>query len=198
MIIGISGKINSGKDLVGNIIKSRIEYYNNYNTWEIQKFAGNVKKVTSILYNIDLSLLENRDYKNGIYNSKIYNQEIQNKTIRELLQETGTKLRDILYPNIWIDSLFNTYTDNSNWIITDVRFKNELDFIKKHNGICIRLLRNDNINSNIHNHISETELDHNDNQFDITIDNRYTTIDELTDLIMQYLIKFNLINEKIK
>ena len=62
-------------------------------------------------------------------------------TPRKMLQQVGTDLfRNQLHPNTWVNATFANYHDN-NWIITDVRFPNELEAIKKHNGITIRINR---------------------------------------------------------
>jgi len=82
-------------------------------------------------------------------------------TPRLLLQLMGTECgRQILHPNIWINALFADYTcdeDKSkrdyehianyrnssypNWIITDVRFPDEVKAIEDRGGIVIRLER---------------------------------------------------------
>jgi hypothetical protein len=92
-------------------------------------------------------------------------------TYRILLQQIGTDLfRKQLHPNVWINSLMNEYKwdgksmtdgwvpsynnpDNSgwdapaepimpNWIITDMRFPNEMKAVKDRGGITIRVTRN--------------------------------------------------------
>lgn len=79
-------------------------------------------------------------------------------TPRLLLQLLGTNCgRKIIHPNIWVNALFSDYKiiglnpyDNQvpgidyyypNWIITDVRFQNEVEAIKKRGGIVIRVDR---------------------------------------------------------
>lgn len=82
-------------------------------------------------------------------------------TVRDLLQQVGTNaMRDIIHPNIWCNSLFADYkckgtlheprpshtshtshTGYPNWIITDLRFPNEYKYIKKYEGINIRINR---------------------------------------------------------
>jgi len=91
-------------------------------------------------------------------------------------------------------------TNSSNWIITDVRFPNELEAIYKRNGICIRVNRgittptgmylldkSDNTPDEfVPIHPSETALD--EATFTYTINNN-GTIEELIDQIKQILIK---------
>lgn len=81
-----------------------------------------------------------------------------------------------------------------NWIITDVRFKNEANAVKERGGITIRINRNtkscpyENLEEE---HISETALD-NYQEFDYIIDNN-STIEELIEKVKEILIKEKLI-----
>lgn len=78
-------------------------------------------------------------------------------TPRKMLQLVGTECgRNIIHPNCWVNALFSEYVardyrtwqdpDDSNikypdWIITDVRFPNEVKAIKDRGGIVIRVNR---------------------------------------------------------
>ncbi len=71
-------------------------------------------------------------------------------TPRRLLQLIGTECgRQIIHPNIWINALMKDYRDDikhlegryPNWVISDVRFPNEVKAIKDRGGIVIRLHR---------------------------------------------------------
>ena len=78
MIIGISGRKGSGKDTIGKIIQiltnfpkaddaTVLKYLNentSNNVFEIKKFAGVLKQITSILTGIKVEDLENEDVKN--------------------------------------------------------------------------------------------------------------------------------------
>ena len=80
MIIGISGKIGSGKDTIGQIIqyltaqkehKGAIDLsfrdfkdYAFYNgDWEIKKFAYKLKQITALLLGVTVERLEDREFK---------------------------------------------------------------------------------------------------------------------------------------
>jgi len=81
----------------------------------------------------------------------------ENTTIREFLQTLGTEcLRDNLSKNIWAAALFadykgfvkewdelgnDTLVEYPNWIITDMRFPNEMEAVKSRNGVTIRVTR---------------------------------------------------------
>jgi len=94
----------------------------------------------------------------------VLNIESEILTPRKLLQLLGTEAgRNIIHPNLWIISLFSKYKNNPiqrpigqdtyyvnnfpNWIITDVRFLNEVESVKAKGGINIRVNRNKNLYS---------------------------------------------------
>lgn len=72
-------------------------------------------------------------------------------TPRLMLQLIGTDCgRDIIHPNIWVNSLFSEYKgpklsqyNPSKWIIPDMRFPNEVEAVKEKGGLIIRVERND-------------------------------------------------------
>ena len=113
-----------------------------------------------------------------------------------MLQQVGTDLfRNRFHPNTWVNASFANYLNNA-WIFTDVRFPNELEAIKKHNGITIRINRGlvERTGKMIQEpeHISETALDH--AKFDYVIEND-CTIDDLIEKVREILIKENVIND---
>jgi hypothetical protein len=128
-------------------------------------------------------------------------------TPRKLLQLLGTECgRNIIHPNIWVNATMVDYNPISgtmdvrrsketfpNWIITDMRFPNELEAIKNRNGITIRINRGlvERTGKLIQEpeHISETAL--NNAKFDYVIEND-GTIEELLNKVKKILI-----NEKI-
>ncbi len=107
-------------------------------------------------------------------------------SVRELLQKIGTDaLRDNLHQDVWVNALMVDYIEKSsecgtskkgtvvncskypNWIITDTRFLNEAQAIKKAGGIIIRIERPGV--KPINPHPSETGLD--SWKFDYVINN---------------------------
>ena len=144
-------------------------------------------------------------------------------TSREFLQKLGTEaMRDRLHTNVWINALFADYKPQDglkgfvftlkdggkqfvesqlsypSWIITDMRFPNEMEAVKERGGITIRVNRKIKIGGDDYGytyvdvkqavkdgimaaeHLSETALD--DAKFDYeinndgTIENLITTI----------------------
>jgi hypothetical protein len=105
-----------------------------------------------------------------------------NPTAREFLEHFGTKIirkiRNDAWANYSINKILREGTEIA--IIPDVRFPNEVDAIKKHGGVVIRLTR-DIFHSEAE---AESALDNEVfdwNNFDVTIDNTNTTINELCD-----------------
>lgn len=216
MIIGVSGKINSGKDLTGKIIQYLTSTYNgSFNdyciqfkilsddttNWQIEKFASKLKQIVSILTGCTIQDLESQEFKSkqlpDEWNHYIHytidkkfikkyanegiveylgKDRIRCHTYRDLLQLIGTDcMRNIIHENVWINALMTDYksvlhwknntkiiTDKEyqlyeigkngfekfqeykiypNWIITDLRFENELQAIKAKGGISIRINR---------------------------------------------------------
>lgn len=129
-----------------------------------------------------------------------------NLTPRLLLQLLGTKCgRNIIHPNIWVNSLMREYfcvqsdlapngIDCPNWIITDLRFLNEMEAVKKRNGITIRVNRDIYLPGGgelgYKEDESETELDN--AEFDYVINND-GTIEELIEKVKEILTKEKLI-----
>lgn len=163
MIIGIIGKAGSGKDTVCDIIRyltspslvenSRFDqcykWEFNKSPWQRKAFADNLKKCCSIVTNTPLNNWHNQAMKDVFVTNGI--------TYREFMQKFGTDaLRRHFYDNIWIDSLLDTYSFDDKWIISDVRFLNEAEAIKKKKGILIKVDRG--ITDKM-THVSETELE---------------------------------------
>lgn len=176
MIIGIVGKKGSGKDEVGAIIQyltssyaDELEYWQykaeNKSSYTdsrfcIKKFAEPLKQATSILLGCTRKDLEDRDFKYQILYSAHDPQvaKFKNMTTRLFLQLLGTEVgRNIIDENVWVDLLLKDYKHlQDNFIITDVRYKNELDAINKY-GFNIKINRVTIENADTH--ASETELD---------------------------------------
>ena len=162
LIIGISGKIGSGKDTVAREI---IKQFPEYNFHKVS-FGYNVKKIVSILTGIDMRTILSRKIKNEYLSE-------WDMSVGEMFQIVGTDaIRDILSENAWIYSLYNNIKDGENIIITDVRFKNEAYSILNRGGYLIRINGVHHIQDkrNIE-HKSETELD-DFNMFDIVFENK--------------------------
>jgi hypothetical protein len=133
MVIGISGKIGSGKDAFADLFITHVKYKYGI-LFENKKFAYNLKKIVSILTGASMEEVLSRE-------GKLKYLPEWGMTIGEMQQLVGTEaIRNNIHNNAWVLSLFGTYkADEDFWIVTDVRFKNEAKIIKEKGGILIRL-----------------------------------------------------------
>ena len=187
MIIGLSGYAKSGKDTVADFIIK-----NSSRPWVVKKFSGKLKEIATLLTGIDINKFEDQEFKDSLMPLNWVETSIEGTTkhyklmkVRDFLQKLGTEaIRDGLHKNAWVNALMSDYVINKehwsdiangrnvgdgypSWIITDCRFPNEFDAIKKSGGLVIRVIR-DGINP-VNSHPSETALD--SFEFDFTIDN---------------------------
>jgi len=185
MIIGISGKIGSGKDTAGKIITELMP------SFEVKKYADKLKYIVSILIGCSKEELENQNFKMNPCSPEWQHAIKHAKTMtpRLMLQLIGTEGgRDLIHHNIWVNALFADYNHGFNadeevfsmpdWVITDMRFPNELDAVKQRGGITIRIERGA---GNTGDHPSETALDN--AQFDHRLDNNGTLENLRNDIV---------------
>ena len=138
-IVAINGFIGSGKDTISNVF---IE-----NGFERLSFAGTLKDIVSVLFGWDRDMLE------GTTSESRKQREIPDKywsdklgltvTPRWALQHIGTEVfREHFSTEIWIYALERKIMNtNKNIIITDARFKNEIELIKSLGGSIIEVQR---------------------------------------------------------
>lgn len=141
-IIGICGFKGSGKDTIGDIICELDD------TFEKASFADILKDVTSVLFGWDRDMLsgstptqrEEREQIDNYWSVKLGKQW----TPRLALQILGTEIfRQNLHQDIWVHCLERKIiaNPNKNFVITDVRFNNEIKMIKRLSGKMLRVER---------------------------------------------------------
>ena len=121
-LIGISGRLGSGKDSVGKIIQYltagdvgseclkrileglSIDGHHN-SDFKIKKFAYSLKYIASFLTGVPIEKWEDQEFK------KQYMGDDWGMTYREFLQKIGTDaMRDGLHTNVWCNALFSDYS----------------------------------------------------------------------------------------
>jgi hypothetical protein len=171
-IIGFTGRKYHGKDTAA---KQLINV-----GYKPMSFAEPIKDVAKLLFGFS----ENQ--VNG--NQKEELDSRWNITPREVVQFIGTELFreqiQRLLPNIgdefWVKSLENRIPKDTNVVITDVRFPNEVEMIHRLGGKVIRVKRN--AIENTGHHISEMFIDSLDADYEI--ENK-GTIEELRKNVKQ-------------
>jgi dephospho-CoA kinase len=132
MIIGIIGKKHSGKDTLADYIVSKYKF-------KKKSFAYPLKKTCSYLFNIPFHYFENQELKEKMI-------EEWEMSPRQIMQKVGTDMfRHQIEDTFWIRHLFHDINVQSNIVITDIRFLNEIIMVQKYNGILIYIERNNNI-----------------------------------------------------
>jgi dephospho-CoA kinase len=168
MIVGISGKAQSGKDTIGEYLVKKHGFIRIAS-------ADALKRIAMRTFNWD----GEKDAKG-----------------RKFLQDLATAVRGY-DPDFWINITFKeierqnkeennvysaTYRKDKNFVITDVRYKNEADYLMRAGAILMRIER---AGIELFDHESETQLDSYEN-FDCRIYNN-GSIEELETKTSNYL-----------
>ena len=197
MIIGISGKMGSGKDTLADMI---LELDRDF---EKKAFAFKLKQIASILTGIPIRDFSDQEFKKTNMPTEWWDAIDDPISVREFLQYLGTDaVREGIHEQAWVNALFadymvvwndpdpipgndyrvtfqkklseelslihygggseaevfNTELVQPKWIITDMRFPNEAEAVRKRGGFLVRI--NKDIEGRINSdHDSETALD---------------------------------------
>jgi hypothetical protein len=188
MIIGVNGKINSGKSMVCQILRDLADRYGK--RVEIKSFAYPIYRVVSDLVGVPIGEIKNKK-KN---HEKVCLDDVTT-TYRSIMQTIGNGLREYGYHDIWLDSLFGVDNQkvsneltwvNDWWIIEDLRYDNEAQRIKSLGGYVFQVRRNE---SEDNSHIAENSLLH-WSDWDMVIENNYSGVDEAKAKIYLQLDEF--------
>jgi len=141
MIIGICGLIGAGKDTAA-------DYLVNWHEFRRDSFASTLKDAVASVFNWDRELLEGRTKSAREWREQpdhwwADRLEIAQLTPRWVLQYWGTDVfRDHFHQDIWIASLENKLRKTEdNVVISDCRFANEVESIRRAGGRVIRIVR---------------------------------------------------------
>jgi hypothetical protein len=181
MIIGLYGAQGSGKDTIANIMVAKHGFVK-------ISFASALKDVVSILFSWPRDMLEGDTTESRLWRETEDPDWSQKTGItgfspRKALQYVGTDLmRNQLYANIWTHIVENRISmileanNNAKIVITDCRFLNEIEMLKKFRAkrIDVFIIKVERPSTKIEeqNHMSETQyLEH---KIDMTLINNST------------------------
>lgn len=141
MIIGICGLIGAGKDTAA-------DYLVNWHEFKRDSFAATLKDAVSAVFGWDRELLEGRTKTAREWREQLDywwadRLDMPELTPRWVLQYWGTDVfRNHFHRDIWIASLENKLRQTKdNVVISDCRFLNEVDAIRRAGGRVIRIVR---------------------------------------------------------
>lgn len=145
MIIGFGHKAQTGKDTAGNYL---VEWYG----FTRVAFGDKLKEMCSFLTGIS--------FDQFFGEAKHIHNETWGMTHREMAQRMGTDaIRNGFHTDSWIISTLADKNPNHNYVITDVRFLNEVDGIHEKGGDVVRIVRDTSGYDIDRTHASETGLD---------------------------------------
>ena len=202
MIIGICGLIGSGKGTVGDILVEQ--------GFTKVSFADKLKDGVATIFGWNRAMLEGDTDESRNWREQpddFWTQETgRNITPRIVLQEFGTEcMRDGFDDSIWVSLLKKQMLDNpGDYVVPDVRFRNEQDMIRELGGEIWRVQRGDvpewygcamldnttgrNLMESYDVHVSEYKWIDMNNKFNSTIYNN-NTIENLTQDTTKLLTK---------
>lgn len=160
MIIGLSGYARSGKDTVAEIL------VNDYNFTRVA-FADAIR---DILYDMNvITACSPTGRVQDAVDRVGWDEAKQDTEVRRQLQNLGVAARKHMGEHIWVKTVLNKIFENpyQDYVITDVRFKNEAEYVKSCEGHMWRVVRP--YVFAVNDHISEVDLD--DYKFDAYVHN---------------------------
>ena len=184
-MLGVSGKMGSGKTTVALLAAARLTNATGVK-WQVTGFATALKRLVCATYQVPLCLAYTAagkatvpykidpiisanilpvplsDAKLKLINGQLRARAVYNQELGVLLQRVGNLFREV-EPDYWVKALEAELTPNEPIVIEDVRFKNELAWIKANKGIVCRVFGPTDavvLEARDPKHESETALDY--------------------------------------
>lgn len=157
MKIAIGSKSRTGKDTIADIL--------------LQEYGGTKLAFSDALYDIS-----------GYVQEKL-SRPVQKDP--KLLQTIGESLKDVYGRSVWVTYLENELRrTKGNIFVTDLRFPEEWEMLKKNGFLMINVERPDRPITRDPNHISEIALDKNDFVWDFIVCND-GSLDDLKEKVFE-------------
>lgn len=143
ILIGLTGFARSGKSTAASHLASE-------HSFETYAFMTPLKEGIAAMFNLSIEDIEGPGKEQPI--------GWLGRSPRQLMQLLGTEWgRDMISASIWLDlaeqnlgNLAELYPEAPGFVISDVRFENEADFVRQRGGLIIHLKRADAPDVNPH------------------------------------------------
>lgn len=136
MLVAIAGNAGAGKDALGAALCARMG-----SGWRICKFSEAIK-----------AWLESR-HTSAVFDTRRWEESDATSTYRTepVPALGGASRRDALIelgmgvrredPDFWVRYLLSSYDPAQHWVITDMRFPNEMREVRSRGGVCVYVER---------------------------------------------------------
>ena len=197
ILIGISGKRRSGKSTLGEALRQEYNYFP-------VSLAAPLKALCQQHFGLTVDQTDGQfkeqptQFKKSVTRDIGFGfvQDVERAwTPRDIMIHIGKSYRSV-DPDFWCKKLFEQIRTQEQaqlgkFVITDIRFRNECDWVKRHGGKLIRLERDEEFTGPNINDPSEMELDDYEG-FDLkipssanrTMSDIYTSADLIEELIV--------------
>ncbi len=188
-LVAISGKRRSGKTALGSILNVQYGYYP-------ISIAAPLKDMCQREFGLIT------DQTDGVFKEQPTQYRDQRHpgrglflTPRDIMTHMGAAYRAV-DKDFWVKKLFDqiklrSQAQMQTYVITDVRFINEMDWMRRHGAVAVRLARDEKFTGANINDPSETELDSYEHwdlnipaEENVEMDDLYKTAERVHDLIL--------------
>jgi hypothetical protein len=148
MIIGLCGYAQSGKDTLAEVLVNKYGYTR-------VAFADPIRE---LLYEMNPLVKDGYRVKGVVDGYGWDRAKVEFPEVRKLLQELGVGARKVFGEQFWVQQALRKVHFEGNYVITDVRFPNEAEAIRKYDNSQIWRVKRPNVGA-VNPHVSETAMD---------------------------------------
>jgi cytidylate kinase len=148
MIIGLTGYAQSGKDTVAQILVDKYGYTR-------VAFADKIREIS---YELNPIVKPGMKLQDAVDEMGWEKAKVRIPEVRRIMQDLGVGARKVFGENFWVQQALRDVHFEGNFVITDVRFPNEADAIRKYDDSQIWRIKRNGVNA-VNQHVSETAMD---------------------------------------
>jgi hypothetical protein len=163
-LIGLSGYSRSGKDSVAEILNTLYGHQRVAFADKLRELALGIDPNIVVTQDEYGHLQDLRPYPGQYYVARLshlvnylgWEQAKKFREVRKTLQNVGNQAREVFGEDVWVKAAFSTLDRGAQYVVSDVRYKNEAREILHRGGIVLRVTRPGVGPAN--DHISEHDL----------------------------------------